>query len=112
MLKETLLHGCFLRFLNCANGTKLRKTSRMLRYRSKFHLIKLVKQFGIRFLTVFLLLLSTSKSMKTICGTFRVILRNYFSALECAVLVGICFVSTAITLKCHPFATLDVLDHL
>ena len=109
MLKETLLHGCFLRFLNCGNGTKSRKTSRMLRYRSKFHLIK---QFGIRFLTVFLLLLSTSKSMKTICGTFRVILRNYFSALECAVLVGICFVSTAITLKCHPFATLDVLDHL
>ena len=109
MLKETLLHGCFLRFLNCGNGTKSRKTSRVLRYRSKFHLIK---QFGIRFLTVFLLLLSTSKSMKTICGTFRVILRNYFSALECAVLVGICFVSTAITLKCHPFATLDVLDHL
>ena len=23
----TLLHGCFLRFLNCTNGTKLRKTS-------------------------------------------------------------------------------------
>ena len=22
----TVLHGCFLRFLNCTNGTKLRKT--------------------------------------------------------------------------------------
>ena len=28
LLKETLLHGCFSRFSNCANGTKLRKTSR------------------------------------------------------------------------------------
>ena len=26
----TLLHGCFLRFLNCTNGTKLRKTSHIL----------------------------------------------------------------------------------
>ena len=50
--------------------------------------------------------------MKTICGAFRVTLRNYFCALECAVPVGICFVSTVITLKCHPFATLDGLDHL
>ena len=25
--KVTLLHGCFSRFLNCTNGTKLRKTS-------------------------------------------------------------------------------------
>ena len=27
LLKVTLLHGCFSRFLNCANGTKSRKTS-------------------------------------------------------------------------------------
>ena len=26
-LKVTLLHGCFSHFLNCANGTKLRKAS-------------------------------------------------------------------------------------
>ena len=25
VLKVTLLHGCFSRFLNCTNGTKLRK---------------------------------------------------------------------------------------
>ena len=28
-LKVTLLHGCFSRFLNCTNGTKLRKASHM-----------------------------------------------------------------------------------
>ena len=27
LLKVTLLHGCFSRFLNCTNGTKSRKTS-------------------------------------------------------------------------------------
>ena len=27
LLKVALLHGCFARFLNCANGTKSRKTS-------------------------------------------------------------------------------------
>ena len=27
LLKVTLLHGCFSRFLNCANGTKSRKAS-------------------------------------------------------------------------------------
>ena len=27
LLKVTLIHGCFSRFLNCTNGTKLRKTS-------------------------------------------------------------------------------------
>ena len=27
LLKLTLLHGCFLRFLNCTNGTKSRNTS-------------------------------------------------------------------------------------
>ena len=27
LLKVTLLHGCSSRFLNCKNGTKLRKTS-------------------------------------------------------------------------------------
>ena len=30
LLKVTLLHGCFSRFLNCTNGTKLRKTSHMI----------------------------------------------------------------------------------
>ena len=29
LLKVTLLHGCFSRFLNCANGTKLRKASQI-----------------------------------------------------------------------------------
>ena len=27
LLKVSLLHGCFSRFLNCTNGTKSRKTS-------------------------------------------------------------------------------------
>ena len=27
LLKVTLLHSCFSRFLNCTNDTKLRKTS-------------------------------------------------------------------------------------
>ena len=27
LIKVALLHGCFSRFLNCASGTKLRKTS-------------------------------------------------------------------------------------
>ena len=27
LLKETLLYGCFLRFLNCTNGTKSRNAS-------------------------------------------------------------------------------------
>ena len=27
LLKLTFLHGCFSRFLNCANGTKLRNVS-------------------------------------------------------------------------------------
>ena len=31
LLKVTLLHGCFSRFLNCVNGTKSRKTSHMKR---------------------------------------------------------------------------------
>ena len=29
VLKVALLDGCFSRFLNCANGTKLRKPSQM-----------------------------------------------------------------------------------
>ena len=29
-LKKKILHGCFSRFLNCANGTKLRKASHMI----------------------------------------------------------------------------------
>ena len=29
LLKVTLRHGCLLRFLNCTNGTKWRKTSNM-----------------------------------------------------------------------------------
>ena len=33
LLKVTLLHGCFSRYLNCTNGAELRKPS---------HLIKLV----------------------------------------------------------------------
>ena len=29
LLKLTLLHGCFLRFLNCTNGTKSRNAPHM-----------------------------------------------------------------------------------
>ena len=29
-IKVTLIHGCFPRFLNCTNGTKLRKASYLL----------------------------------------------------------------------------------
>ena len=29
LLKLTLLHGCFLRFLNCTNGTKSRNASHL-----------------------------------------------------------------------------------
>ena len=29
LLKLTLLHGCFSRFLNCANGTKSRNASHL-----------------------------------------------------------------------------------
>ena len=29
LLKVTLLHGCFLPFLNCTNGTKSRNTPRI-----------------------------------------------------------------------------------
>ena len=32
LLKVTLFDGCFSRFLNCANGTKSRKTSHMCCY--------------------------------------------------------------------------------
>ena len=31
LLKVTLLHGCFSRFLNCTNGTILRKASHIKR---------------------------------------------------------------------------------
>ena len=30
LLKVTLFHGCFSRFLNCTNGTKSRKVSHMI----------------------------------------------------------------------------------
>ena len=30
LIKVTILHGCFSRFLNCTNSTKLRKVSRIL----------------------------------------------------------------------------------
>ena len=29
LLNKTLLYGCFLRFLNCTNGTKLRNASQI-----------------------------------------------------------------------------------
>ena len=32
LLKVTLVHGFFSRFLNCANGAKLRKVSHMIRF--------------------------------------------------------------------------------
>ena len=31
LLKVTLLHGCFLRFINCTNGSKLRKASPIIK---------------------------------------------------------------------------------
>ena len=36
VLKVTLLHGYFSRFLNCANGTKSRKTSHFFFFRIPF----------------------------------------------------------------------------
>ena len=33
LLKLTLLHGCFSRFLNCTNGTKSRNASHISRYK-------------------------------------------------------------------------------
>ena len=32
LLKVTLVHGCFSRFLNCTNGTKSRKASYLLQW--------------------------------------------------------------------------------
>ena len=37
LLKVTLLHGCFLRFSNCTNGTKSRKASHMKDGKKKIH---------------------------------------------------------------------------
>ena len=36
LLKETLLHGCFLCFLNCKSGTKSRNASHILNYSITF----------------------------------------------------------------------------
>ena len=36
LLKVTLLHGCFSRFLNCTNGTKSRKASQISYDKKKF----------------------------------------------------------------------------
>ena len=33
LLKVTLLHGCFSRFLNCTNGTKSRNASHVFKYK-------------------------------------------------------------------------------
>ena len=38
LLKVTVLHGCFSRFLNCKNGTKSRKTSHMMMTPHMFNL--------------------------------------------------------------------------
>ena len=35
LLKVTLLYGCFLRVLNCTNGTKVRKPSKYDRFKTK-----------------------------------------------------------------------------
>ena len=35
-LKLTLLHGCFSRFLNCTNGTKLRNAPHIRKYRHNY----------------------------------------------------------------------------
>ena len=32
LLKVTIVHGCFSRFLNCTNGTKSRKASHLLQW--------------------------------------------------------------------------------
>ena len=36
LLKVTLIHGCFLCFLNCTNSTKLRKASHIIRELAKY----------------------------------------------------------------------------
>ena len=38
VLHLALLHGCFLRFLNCAHGTKLRNAPLIVLVRDKYHL--------------------------------------------------------------------------
>ena len=52
LLKVTLLHGCFSRYLNYTNGTKSRKTSRFkhLANRSRIQLELLGKLWLIHFL--------------------------------------------------------------
>ena len=42
LLKLTLFHGCFSRFLNCTNGTKLRKVPHITK---KFHSIISITHF-------------------------------------------------------------------
>ena len=37
LLKVTLLHGCFSRFLNCTNGTTSRKTSQKFSHLNDFN---------------------------------------------------------------------------
>ena len=43
VLKVTLLHGFFLRFLNCANGTKSRKASHICTINTILLLFKCIK---------------------------------------------------------------------
>ena len=43
LLKVTLLHGCFSRFLNCIDGTKSRKKSHIQSFQTKQKLQKIGK---------------------------------------------------------------------
>ena len=49
LLKITLLHGCFSRFLNSTNGTKLGKASHLHKFKSD----SLEKQLHFRFSRIF-----------------------------------------------------------
>ena len=42
LLKVTLLHGCFSRFLNCTNGTKSHKASHMINVTRTFDIASLI----------------------------------------------------------------------
>ena len=71
LLRVTLLHGCFSRFLNCKNGTKSRKTSTFLRQNRKTGKVR-KQSFTSR--TIFL---QTTQTLTIVCVNFyKIILRK------------------------------------
>ena len=52
LVKVTLLHGCFLRFLNCTNGTKSRKTSHILLFITPMEVILVCERYFLELVIV------------------------------------------------------------